>query len=295
MTSPLKYSIRFLLLAILSLNLQAAPVMISSSWLAEHLNDDNIVIVDMSTDSTQFERFHLPTAQHLPYKYLTKRNKQGVSLRTDDVTLMRIFGVLGISNDTHVIIYDDMAGLDAGRLFWELERIGHPEVSVLKGGLVTWILEGRMVTNQTSKPKQTTYNANKQSNNNEATLDSIQITLKESDRRLIDVRSEPEYIGQIKEPRSGHLPGAIHWPWDQTVDFKKGFISKPSQQLLTSLKTQGIDITTPVTTYCRSGHRAAQSYLSLRAMGFTDVQLYDGSMSEWSQHKNLPITQGKTP
>jgi thiosulfate/3-mercaptopyruvate sulfurtransferase len=113
----------------------AAPVFVNGAWLEQHLSAPNLVLVDMSDDDTQYLRFHLPGAVRLPYDVLVKERKPvKVKVRIDDTELLNVLERLGISHDSHVVIYDDMGGLLAARLFWELERIGHPEVSVLDGG-----------------------------------------------------------------------------------------------------------------------------------------------------------------
>ena len=102
----------------------ASSVMVDTAWLKQHKNDANVVLVDMSGDP-QYQRFHIPGAIYLGYGNLVeKRKKDKVSVRIPDVRLYKVLGLLGISRDSHVVIYDDMGGLHAGRLYWELERIG---------------------------------------------------------------------------------------------------------------------------------------------------------------------------
>ena len=126
----------------------AAPVFVDGVWLEKQLANPKLVVVDMSDDDTQYLRFHLPGAVRLPYDVLVKERKNDkVKVRLDDAELTRVLGRLGIARDSQVVIYDDMGGLNAARLFWELERLGHREVSVLDGGLVRWILDGRKVVN----------------------------------------------------------------------------------------------------------------------------------------------------
>ena len=99
-----------------------------------------------------------------------------------------------------------------------------------------------------------------------------------------------EYNCQPRNKRSGHVPGAKLWSWDRSVAFDKGFTRKPVPELMASLEVAGVtDKTKPVITYCRSGHRASQSYLTLRALGFEDVRLYDGSMLEYERDKSAPL------
>lgn len=251
----------------------------------------------MSSDQTQYQRFHIPGAIYLGYGNLVqKRRKDKVSLRISDQRLYKILGYLGISRNSHVVIYDDMGGLNAGRLYWELERIGHPRVSVVNGGLVKWILEGRKVENKYNERKAVRYVAGNAINNNEIYLAQIKQLVQNKKRILLDVRSKEEYIGHPKYKRSGHIPGARLWPWNDTVDFTNGFVLKQPDVLLASLKRAGVaKKTDPLVLYCRSGHRASQAYLVLKQLGFNNILLYDGSMAEYSRDLDAPIKQGINP
>ncbi|MCP3665146.1 MAG: sulfurtransferase [Gammaproteobacteria bacterium] len=273
----------------------AAPVMVDGEWLSSQLDAPKVVLIDMSSDETQYQRFHLPGAIHLPYKALTQRRKDGVSARVSDQRLYQILGILGVKTDSHVVIYDDIGGLQAGRLFWELERIGHKEVSVLNGGLVKWILDGRPVENRPVERLQTQYLGSGSGRANEAVISDVKQAMEGSEVLLLDVRTEEEYRGSKRNVRSGHVPGALLWPWQQAVAFKAGFVATDSAKLESSLKLVGVEKSGAVIAYCRTGHRASQAYLTLRSLGYEQVKMYDGSMSEWSLHKELPMKKGRQP
>lgn len=275
---------------------QAASVMVDTAWLKQHQNDKDVVLIDMS-DSTQYQRFHIPGAISLGYENLVaKRKKDKVSLRISDERLYKILGLLGISRDSHVVIYDDTSGLHAGRLFWELERIGHPKVSVVDGGLVSWILEGNKVDNKEVSPKPVTYSPSGKSYDNEIDLDGVKEGINKDAYTFLDVRSKEEYVGYPKYKRTGHIPGAKLWSWDDNVAFEKGFVLKPEEQLQQSLQKLGVKTKKqPLVLYCQSGHRASQAYLTLRHLGYQNIKLYDGSMAEYMKDKSSPIKQGLQP
>lgn len=284
---------RLLLLVFLMLShkiVLAAPVYVDHDWLAKNLADDNIRIVDMTSDGVQYLRYHIPGAVRLAYQDIVTKRKDKVSVRVPDAQLFKILGSLGITASTHVVIYDDMGGLDAGRLFWELERIGHPRVSVLRGGLVKWVLEGHKVDNLQVNPLSVVYQPAKTGYDNEATLADIRNSATAS---LLDVRSRDEFVGHPRYPRSGHIPGAKWWPWEANVDFEHGFVPRSDTVLQSELTRLGVkDKEKPVIVYCRSGHRASQSYLTLRSLGYSNVKLYDGSMAEYARNKELPLEKG---
>lgn len=288
----------FLLLA-LNINsvLAADSFLVDINWLEKNLNSPSIKLIDMS-DETQYQRFHIPGAIHLPYGAINMRTKKGVSLSAGQERVIKILGLLGVEAKHHVVIYDDMGGLHAGRLFWELEKLGHKKISIVDGGLVKWILAGKKVT---AKPfhavKATKYQAaNKSGRNNTVSFKEI-INTKFNDKNiLLDVRSKEEYAGHPRYPRSGHIPNARWLEWSEAVNFEDAFKLQSKANLTKQLKSIGIsDKDTPVTLYCRSAHRASQSYFTLRQLGFNNVKIYDGSMAEYSQDKSAPLKKGMNP
>lgn len=268
--------------------------LVTTEWLAEHSKDDGIVLIDMS-DSLQYQRFHLPNAINLPYELLVQ-DKKRVSLSIDQGVLIKLLGQLGISRDSYVIAYDDTGGLHASRLLWELTQLNHPRMALLDGGLVKWIREGRPVSAQAPTVKTTTYTATKTHRNETATLTDVAPNSRDKNTLLLDVRSEQEYVGHPKQPRSGHIPGAKWWEWDQALDIDGGFTLQNKTKLTTGLSKLGLkDKSQPVIVYCRSGHRAAHAYFTLKNLGFENVRLYDGSMKEYERQKAQPLVRGKQP
>ena len=285
---------RFLLLVVLMFSQQmlfAAPVYVDHNWLAKNLKQTDLVIVDMTSDGVQYLRYHIPGAVRLPYQDIVTRRKDKVSVRLPDAAFFNVLGQLGITPQQRVVIYDDMGGLEAGRLFWELERIGHDKVSVLRGGLVKWVLAGHRVDNVPVNPLPKQHKWTKAKHNNEASLSDIR---QNKTARLLDVRSLDEYVGHPRYPRSGHIPNAKWWPWEANVDFANGFVPRSDEVLQTELSKLGVsDKNQPLVVYCRSGHRAGQAYLTLRSLGYQNVKLYDGSMAEYEKHADLPVEKGK--
>jgi len=280
----------FLITLLSSYSLFAAPVMIDTDWLANNQKDNNIIVVDTS-DHTQYLRFHIPGAIHIDYSEITyKRRQDKVSVQVPNDYFIKLLGQNGIRNDSHIIIYDDMGGLNAGRLFWQLEQIGHKNVSVLNGGLVKWILEHKKVNNKPVKRLPSVYKPDfKNSRDNLAT----QTELSKNNVTLIDARTKDEYIGHPKYPRTGHVPGALLWDWQENVDFENAFVLKTKQRIIKEQKSINLkDKNQQIIAYCRSGHRAAQTYLTLRNLGFNNIKLYDASMAEYSRDKKAPLEKG---
>lgn len=273
-----------------------SPLIVEVSWLEKNLNSSSIRLIDMS-DDTQFQRFHIPGATHLPYSAINTRNKKGVSFSAGKKQIIKILGLLGIQSKHHVVIYDDMGGLHASRLFWELEKLGHKNISLLNGGLVKWILAGKKVVADSKNIKAVHYIADSKSGrNNTVTIEEILNTKFNNKNILLDVRSKDEYVGHPRNPRGGHIPNAKWWEWSQAVDFESAFKMQNTATLRKQLQQIGVSKTdTPITLYCQSAHRASQSYFTLRNLGYKNVKVYDGSMSEYSKIKSAPLTRGLNP
>lgn len=274
----------------------ASSLLLDIKWLEKNLNSSSIRLIDMS-DDTQYQRFHIPGATHLSYSAINSRNKLGVSYSVGKENIIKILGLLGIQPQHHVVIYDDMGGLHASRLFWELEKIGHKKMSIVNGGLVKWILAGKKVTAEIPNIKAVKYKANlKLAKNNVINYEELLENQHDSKNILVDVRSKDEYIGHPRYPRSGHIPSAKWLEWSQAVDFDNAFKLKSNSILKKQLLKVGVsNKETPITLYCQSAHRASQSYFTLRQLGFNNVKIYDGSMAEYSKMKTAPLTKGMNP
>ncbi|VAW94590.1 hypothetical protein MNBD_GAMMA22-2420 [hydrothermal vent metagenome] len=273
----------------------AATVLIDSKALQNKLNNKDLVIIDMS-DETQFQRFHLPNALYLPYRAINQSNKKRISKSIGSDNVVKLLSYMGITEKSDIVIYDDMGGLHASRLYWELERLGHKKLAILDGGLVSWVLRHYKVTNKTVNPIKATYTPSKSTFNTLATLADITAASKDSKTVILDVRSKEEYYGNPKNRRSGHVPGAKWFPWQQSVNFEDGFKQQKSDDILKNLQAVGVtDKNAEVIVYCQSGHRASQTYMTLKNLGFTKVRLYDGSMAEYGQALSSPLIKGANP
>jgi len=279
-----------------SLAFSATSFLVDVDWLDKNLKSPSVRLIDMS-DDTQYQRFHIPGSTHLPYAALNTKDKRGVSLSAGKLHIIKILGLLGIQAKDHVVIYDDMGGLHAARLFWELEKLGHKKISLLNGGLVKWILAGKKVTAKNTKTKATQYHANiNVGQDNTVTIDKILNSTFDDKNILLDVRSKEEYAGHPRYPRSGHIPNAKWWEWSQAVNFENAFTMQNTKTLKNQLRQIGVSkLTTPITLYCQSAHRASQSYFTLRQLGFKNVKVYDGSMSEYSKLKSASLNNGLAP
>lgn len=276
-------------------NLFATQLLVDVDWLVQNKNDKNVILVDMSSDYTQYQRFHIPGAIYLSYSMLNQAGKNRVSYAIPSQQLPQLLGYLGIQAENHIIIYDDMGGLNASRFYWQLEQINHAKVSILNGGLVSWIRQGHAVNGNITERKKVNYIAKDISHKNLATLSEM--VNNPDSAALLDARSQEEYTGNPRYKRSGHIPGAISYSWDNSVDFESAFILKKKDHVASLLKQAGLsnDKNKPVIAYCRSGHRAAHAYFTLKVLGYKNVKLYDGSIAEYELNNSAPLKLGAQP
>jgi len=193
----------------------------------------------------------------------------------------------GVNSDSHVVIYDDMAGMRSARLFWFLEFFGHSDAHVLNGGFNAWATAGMPVTQEASIPKTGNFKM-KPRRELLATAEDVLARLKSPDAVLVDTRSDGEWTGElVRAARGGRIPGAVHLEWTQNLD-EKGFFKSP-EDLTAMYAAQNILPDKEAIPYCQGGYRAAHTYLALRLLGYPRVRNYLGSWAEWGNRLDLPI------
>lgn len=270
-------------------------VFVDVDWL--HKNLDQVTLIDMS-EQASYQKFHLPGALWVNYDWLIKP-QDGLSLSGGLHYMAGILSQLGINNDSHIVIYDDIGGMEASRLYWELDKLNHPKVHILDGGLVSWVLAGKPVTQTLPKrPALANYQIPKQTFTNQLTADKEETVaaIQKQTTTLIDTRSKQEYIGHKKDKRSGHIPNAVWFEWSDALAVNNGFKQKSSDKLLSQLKNLGVtEQHQPIILYCNTAHRAARTFTMLKSLGFNDIKLYDGSLQEYALDKSLPLKRGLQP
>jgi len=201
-----------------------------------------------------------------------------------------LLGSLGITPDTHVVVYDDKAGANpAARLWWMLRSVGHEKVQVINGGLQAAQDAGLNITTEVSPSPEATQYLLKQGFTGTASISEVEAAAKDNSRIVIDVRENPRYLGQI-EPLdliAGHIPGAINVPYNTNLGEGNRYIS-PEQ--LKANYEEAFDGVKPeqVIVHCGSGVTACHTLLALEQAGLPGAKLYVGSWSEWSR-RDLPI------
>jgi thiosulfate/3-mercaptopyruvate sulfurtransferase len=276
----------------------AKPVLVSTEWLVDHLEDTGVVVAEVDEAPDLYEEGHIPGAVKLHWR----EDLQDPVERdlVDRETFERLLGERGIANDTTVVLYGDRNNWFAAYAYWYLKIYGHEDVRILDGGRQKWIDEGRELTTDEPAPEPATYSAAERDESIRAYRDEVREWLGASERALVDVRSSAEYAGDLISPpgyeqegaqRAGHIPTAVSIPWASAVADDGTF--KSPEELRELYAGKGVTPDKEVTAYCRIGERSAHTWFVLRELlGFERVRNYDGSWTEWGNLVDVPIEKG---
>lgn len=260
-----------------ALQLPLPGLIVTPGWVAQHLEHPGLRLLDVRS-LEDYSEGHIPGALHLDSNTLIceVNGVEGMALPPD--AFAHHMSRLGVDQKRGVVIYDDYWGLQAARVLWSLARYGHKNVAVLNGGWDRWQQEGRSQTSppSTSRPAQFDPHPDDRHIAEYAWL--VQ-QISRPDLVLLDTRALGEY-------QQGHLPGAVCWDWINGVPMDSWDFMRPPEELMAELADMGVTPDQEIVTYCRSGVRAAHTYLLLRSLGFPRVRLYDGSWLEWAHYQN---------
>ena len=276
----------------------AKPVLVTTEWLAEHLNDRGLVVAEVDENPDLYDEGHIHGAVQLHWRDdLQDPVERDV---VDRETFESLLGGRGIGNDTAVVLYGDKNNWFAAYAYWYLKVYGHGDVRILDGGRQKWIDEGRDLTTDLPFPEKQTYKAQERDESIRAYRDQVHEWLGEEKRALVDVRSPGEYAGDLIAPpgyeqegaqRGGHIPTAASIPWASAVQDDGTF--KTADELQELYGGKGITPDKEVTAYCRIGERSAHTWFVLsELLGYERVRNYDGSWTEWGNLVDVPIEKG---
>jgi thiosulfate/3-mercaptopyruvate sulfurtransferase len=264
-------------------------MLVSTTWLAEHLKDPNLVILAVGKDD-EYNAGHIPGSQFVAYMdtHLMK-SPAGLTLEMPPMAdLAEIFGKFGVTNDSHVVLYMTKDWVSpTTRIFITLDLMGlGAHTSILDGGLPIWQKEGRPVSKDVPKIKPGKLTPCEQ-NDVLADLNYIRSNLHHPGVDLIDVRMAEDHSGANvrQNSRAGHIPGATSLPFEVLVEENNKFKSREALQAL--LSGAGAKPGDRVVSYCYVGQRATVVYFVARYLGY-DARMYDGSWEEWNKHTELP-------
>jgi thiosulfate/3-mercaptopyruvate sulfurtransferase len=277
----------------------AKDVLVSTDWVAEHLEDDSIRIVEVDENPALYAEAHIPGAIGFDWKNDLQDQVKRDFLGPEDFG--RLFGERGISNEHTIVLYGDRNNWFAAYTYWYLKYYGHDNVRLMNGPREKWISEGKPTSTDVPSYEATTFSAQPGDRAIRATRDEVRAVVEGGNgKKLVDVRSPQEFSGELiamagyeqeGAQRGGHIPGAASIPWAQAVREDGTFKSKEELEELYGGK--GVLTGDPIIAYCRIGERSAHTWFVLHELlGQGDVKNYDGSWTEWGNLVNVPIERG---
>lgn len=266
-------------------------VLVDTQWLADHLSDANLRIVEVDVSPELHKDAHIPGAVF--WNIFTDLLLPNLRINLEPTSMEKLLSRSGITPETMVIAYGSNPSAGAW-IFWLLKMFGHDNIRVLNGGYQKWIAEGRSVSSL-SNFELTDYQVKAVNSNLRILQEEVQSSLHKSNRVLLDVRTFQEYSGEwfYDQPpeanqRTGHIPNAVHIDHLKTLNEDGTF--KSFDELQTLYSSQGITAEKEIIPYCTIGARSGYVWFVLKyLLGYPNVRNYDGSWSEWSQIPDAAI------
>jgi len=275
----------------------AKDVLVDTEWVAQHLDDDSIRIVEVDENPALYAEAHIPGAIGFDWKRDLQDQIKRDFLGPEDFG--QLFGSRGISNEHTIVLYGDRNNWFAAYTYWYLKFYGHEAVLLMNGPREKWISEGRPTESDVPSYDPETFTAQPGDDSIRAKRDEVLDALADA-RRLVDVRSPQEFSGELiamagyeqeGAQRGGHIPGAASIPWAQAVQEDGTF--KSADELRELYGGKDVLSGDPIIAYCRIGERSAHTWFVLHELlGQDDVKNYDGSWTEWGNLVDVPIEKG---
>lgn len=280
-------------------------VLVSTQWVADHLNDANVRLLESNEDVLLYDIGHVPNAQKLDWH--ADLNDQVSRDFIGPEAFATLASRLGVGQDTTVVVYGDRNNWWAAYAYWLFKLYGHKNARLMNGGRAKWIEEGRPLVKDVVAPAASKYPTPSVNSDIRAFQDDVlgfiggqrgsRTASVPSNHALVDVRSPGEYAGTVTHMpdypqegvlRGGHIPGAASIPWAQAANPDQTF--KSADELKALYEGKGITADKDVVVYCRIGERSSHSWFVLHELlGYKNVRNYDGSWTEWGNSVRVPV------
>jgi thiosulfate/3-mercaptopyruvate sulfurtransferase len=270
--------------------------LVSTEWVANHLQDPNVRLVESNEDILLYDTGHIAGAVKVDWH--ADLNDSTVRDYIDRAQFQSLMRRLGIGNDTTVVFYGDKNNWWATYAYWVFQLFGHKNAKVMDGGRVKWQAEGRELTKAVpSYPASDYVAAERNDKPIRALRDDVLVHIA-GGKPLVDVRSPAEYKGELLHMadypqegamRGGHIPGAKSVPWARAANADGTFKSADELRAIYE-QEQGLQAGDDIVAYCRIGERSSHTWFVLKnLLGYDHVRNYDGSWTEWGNGVRLPV------
>ncbi len=272
-------------------------VLVSTDWVAQHLKDANVRIVESNEDQLLYPSGHIPGAVQVDWAVDLNDQVRRDYLSKDGFE--KLMSRIGATKDTTVVFYGDKSNWWATYAFWVFQLFGHTNAKVVDGGRLKWEKEGRELTRDVPQYKATSYTAPERDDKTIRVFRDEVLKYQAAGKQLVDVRGPKEFSGETTHMadypqegvlRGGHIPGAKSVPWSRAANPDDGTFKSAVELRAIYEQEQGIKGNEEVVTYCRIGERSSHTWFALKyLLGYPNVRNYDGSWTEWGNSVNVPI------
>ena len=272
-------------------------ILVSTEWVANHLDDKSVRIIESNEDQLLYPSGHIPGAVQVDWT--TDLNDPVVRDYLNQKGFEKLMSRIGVQNDQTVVFYGDKNNWWACYAFWVFQLFGHSNAKIMDGGRVKWEKENRPLTRELPKYPASQYKAPKRKDGVIRAFRDDVLAHIQSNQPLVDVRSPEEYTGKRLHMenypnegalRGGHIPGAKNVPWSRAVNPEDGTFKTADELEALYVQEQGLKRDDQVIAYCRIGERSSHTWFVLtHLLGFKNVRNYDGSWTEWGNLVNVPI------
>ncbi len=276
--------------------------LVSTAWVAAHLDDPDVVIVESDEDVLLYETGHIPGAVKVDWH--TELQDSVTRDYLDGPAFAELLSAKGISRDQTVVFYGDNFNWWAAYALWVFSLFGHSDLRLVNGGRQKWIAENRPLTIDKPDRLRTGYPVVERDDSVVRAFRRQVEQHLDADGPLVDVRSPEEYRGEkLHMPdypqegalRGGHIRGAVNVPW-KTAANDDGTFRSVDELTVVYRDGQGLEPTDDIIAYCRIGERSSHTWFVLtHLLGYDNVRNYDGSWTEWGNLVGAPITKGDQP
>jgi thiosulfate/3-mercaptopyruvate sulfurtransferase len=272
-------------------------VLVSTAWVAEHLNDPRVRIIESNEDPVLYAIGHIPGAVEVDWT--ADLNDQLRRDYLDKAGFEALMSRIGATPDTTLVFYGDKNNWWAAYAFWVFQLFGHRNAKIMDGGRLKWEKEGRPVTREKPHYPVAKYIAPERDDSRIRAFRDRVLTHVGAGRPLVDVRSPQEYSGErLHMPdypnegalRGGHIPGAANVPWARAINPDDGTFKTADELRGIYEGEKGLKPEDEVVIYCRIGERSSHTWFALTyLLGYSRVRNYDGSWTEWGNLVGAPI------
>lgn len=277
-----------------------ADVLISTEWLADHLDDPKIKIIESNEDPLLYASGHIPGAFEVDWtRDLNDPVRRDYLDRIGFEALMRR---IGATEDTTLIFYGDKNNWWATYALWVFELFGHTRSKILDGGRIKWQKEGRTLLREIPAVTPSNYQAKERNDSEIRAFREEVLRHVAKNGKTVDVRSLKEFTGEVLHMegypnegalRGGHIPGAKSVPWATAVNPEDGTFKSKEELMAIYGDLKSEDPNDNVIVYCRIGERSSHTWFALKyLLGFKNVKNYDGSWTEWGNSVGVPVEKG---